>query len=131
VVAHLARLNEEQRELQTRLVAISLGLSAVASVFLLLVPTGSGGVEEGQIVHRTLLEVNGSGVIGLLLVPVLISVIPLLFPGRPALIVATALICGFTIVGSFSVGLFYVPASAVMLAAALRRPTQDATNRSA
>lgn len=118
--------------MRTALVAISLGLSAAASTFLLLGPSGTG-FSEGQVVHPTLVEVNGSWVIGLLLAPVLISLIPLVFRGRPALIVATALICGFTIVSSLgSIGLFYLPASGAMLAAALRRPTpDDATNRSA
>lgn len=113
--------------MQTRLVAISLGLSAVASAFLLLVPTGTG-VEAGQIVGRTLLEINGSRVIGLLLVPIFISLVPLLFPGRPALIIATTLICGFTVVGSFTVGLFYVPAAVAMLVATLGKPPQNVRN---
>jgi hypothetical protein len=55
----------------------------------------------------------------------------LLFPGRPALIIATTLICGFTVVGSFTIGLFYVPAAVAMLVATLRKPPQNVGNTTA
>ncbi len=111
--------------MRTRLVLLALALAAIASAFLLLAPTGTG-TQAGRTVSVTLLQVNGSSVLGLLLVPIVICLIPLLFPGRPPLITAFVLLCAFVLVGSFTVGLFYVPAAAVMLVAVGRKPSKSA-----
>jgi len=99
--------------MRTVLAGTALGLSVVGSAVLFFVSTGFG---------RTIAEVNGSWVVGLMMIPILISLVPLGFPGRPALIVATVLLWAFVVVGSFSIGLFYLPAAVALLLAASVKP---------
>ncbi len=80
--------------------------------------------------HRTLLQVNGPQVIVLLVLPVLVTLAPLLFPSRVTRVIATVLICGFTLVGSFTIGLFYLPAALAMLIAACAKSRQNFRNAS-
>lgn len=113
-----------RRGVQTGLVALSFGLSAAASGFLLVMPayTGFGG---GHIEHQTLLEVNGPQAMVFLVFPVLVSLAPLLFPSRMARVTATALLCVFTLVSSFTIGLFYAPAAMAILMATCAELPQD------
>jgi hypothetical protein len=97
--------------MQSRLLGTGFGLSVVSSVVLLVFPSGIE-IQNGQTVNKTLLEVNGAWTYAVLLIPILISLVPLLFPGRAPLIVTTMLICAFTILTGFY---FYAPSAVVML----------------
>ncbi|HLH18713.1 MAG TPA: hypothetical protein VKX45_15950 [Bryobacteraceae bacterium] len=110
--------------MRTGLVAAALGLSTIATIILAVMPTGTS-VEGGQVIHSTLIDVNGSWVVGLLGIPIMISAVPLMIPTRQALVAATALLWAFVVVGSFSVGLFYIPAAVAMLLAAGVKPPRD------
>jgi hypothetical protein len=88
-------------------------------------PGRTGGV--GERVCASLIEVNGWWVLGLLSVPVILSVLGFLaVRGRirgPVWGMAAVLLA-FCVVGALSVGLFYLPAVVALIVAAarMRRP---------
>jgi hypothetical protein len=89
---------------------LSLLTTAIISLLLLMMPVYSGG--------RTLLEVNGPRIWGILAIPMVIAIAPLIFP-RLKISAAVAMFA-FALVAGFSIGLFYVPA-AILLAWPKRR----------
>ena len=112
---------------------ISLLLTVVAGLVLLFISSGErcvtrsgagvGAGESGTICSSTtLLESQGPGVIGILLVPVAIAAIPVAAgrhrSARALRAISAAVLMSFTLLGSFSIGLFYVPAVLAMVAAA-------------
>jgi hypothetical protein len=88
------------------------------------VTTGRGDVEVSPTTceRTTLLESQGTDVIGILLVPVAIAAFPLVLSAtskvRLARAASAALLFGFALLAMFSIGLFYVPAALAMVAAA-------------
>jgi hypothetical protein len=105
------------------LTVVSVLLALTASFLLLVLPTyatTSAGVEG----RATLLQVNGPGVLIPLAAPVLIALLPLVFPKRAVHIGAAMVLGLFALVGGFSIGLFYIPSVVVMALAAFRLPTQ-------
>ena len=102
--------------MKTRLTAASFGLALAAAVFLFVWPIYAP--------HATLLQVNGYWAIFPVAFPVVIALLPLVFRNQAVRIIATVVIGGFSFVGSWSIGLFYVPAALTMLLAACgNRPT--------
>ena len=103
--------------MKTKLALVSLGLAALAAMFLLLLATG---VAEYNGVRRTttLLQSQGSWAIVVTIVPVVFALLPLIFPKQAIRIIAALLIGAFAIIGSFTIGLFYVPSGVAMLLAA-------------
>jgi hypothetical protein len=89
---------------------LSLLTTAIISLLLLMMPVYSGG--------RTLLEVNGPRIWGILAIPMVIAMAPLIFP-RLKISAAVAMFA-FALVAGFSIGLFYLPA-AILLAWPKRR----------
>lgn len=86
--------------------------------------TAPGGLSGGAAASReTLLEVQGPGVLVILAVPVVISALPLLVrsPGARAGVgwLSAFLVTAFALLGGFSIGLLYLPAAAVLWAAAV------------
>ncbi|WP_147916672.1 hypothetical protein [Ruania zhangjianzhongii] len=92
--------------------AIALLLSLAASVALLLLPFyGNRGEPTGT---ATLIEVNGSGVVILLAVPVLLTATIALAKDRPWIsMLCTLALAGFTVLTVASIGMFYLPALVV------------------
>ncbi len=88
----------------------SLLAAAVVSLLLLVMPVYSNG--------RTLLRVNGPRVFGILAIPIVIAIVPLIFPKLR--VAAAVVMFVFVLIGGFSIGLFYVP-SVVLLAWPERR----------
>jgi hypothetical protein len=84
---------------------ISLAITAVVSLWLLTAPVYSGG--------QTLIKVNGPRVFGILAIPIVIALGPLVFP-RLKIPAAIAMFV-FALIGGFSIGFFYLP-SAIVLA---------------
>jgi hypothetical protein len=103
--------------MQTSFVWASIVLTIAASLLLVFVPTESTSSAQG-FAHRTLMEVNGQRVIILLLIPVVIALAPVVFPGLLMRRIATTLLGAFSVVSSFSVGFFFIPAAIAMLIAA-------------
>jgi Kef-type K+ transport system membrane component KefB len=100
---------------------LAVSLALIASVVLLLVPMytqvklTSGGPE--QVSHSTLLETVGWSIVMPLLIPV---ALPLLLRGRartPVSVGTTVALVVFVVIGSASVGWFYIPALAAAVAA--------------
>jgi len=106
--------------------ALAVSLAVVASVVLLVVPlytlvniTSAG---PQQISHQTLLETVGPPVLGSLLIPVTLTALPLLIHGRTRTLVSiptTVALVVFVVIGSASIGFFYIPALAAAVAAAV------------
>lgn len=103
---------------------LAVSLAVIASLVLLLVPVYTqaklkpGGSEK--ISHPTLLETVGPSVFVPLLIPVVLTALPLLVRGRgrTPVSVATAVALGvFVVLGSASIGWFYIPALAAAVAA--------------
>lgn len=123
-------------------VSISLALAVAVSVLLLFVPlsTSLGAVDthpsprpgssEGtqtRVTRHTLPEAEGWGVTGVLLIPVALCAAPLLIPRRirrPVMVTATTLLGAGVIIGSASIGLFYLPTVITMAVAAFVGPPQ-------
>jgi hypothetical protein len=69
------------------------------------------------------LRVNGSWIIVVASVPVLITLVPLLIPRRVVRVIAAVLLWVSCVIALFSVGIFFVPAAiALTIAAALPDP---------
>jgi hypothetical protein len=111
---------------KTLLAQISLGLAAAAAIFLLLVPVywGSNGGS------RTLIEENGQWVIVLVMFPVVAAFLPVVFRKQAVRVIATLLLGGFVMIGSFTLGFLYLPAALVMLLASCREPDSTIGTRS-
>ena len=111
---------------KTLLAEISLGLAAAAAIFLLVVPVywGSNGGS------RTLIEENGQWVIVLVMFPVVAAFLPVVFRKQAVRVIATALIIGFVMIGTFTIGFFYLPAALVMFLASCSGPSSTIAARS-
>src|SRR3982751_353993 len=88
-----------------------------SAIFLLIWPVYSGFDGERP-THRTLLQVNGKWAIAPVMFPVLVALLPLLVRKQWVRIVAAIMMGGFVVISGFSIGLFYLPVSALMLLAA-------------
>jgi hypothetical protein len=91
------------------LIAAALA-SAAAGIVLALVPLYSSG--------RTLIEVNGAGVLWAILVPIALASLPLAAPARRRRTVAFA-VAGLLVLISFvsSAGIFFLPAAVLLMLA--------------
>lgn len=90
------------------------------------VPEPPGG-SEPKVTHPSLLQTNGWTVVLPLGIPVVLAGAGVLAAVRQArrwLVVIAALLGAFVVLGALSVGIFYLPAEAVMIVAAVkeRRP---------
>ncbi len=94
--------------------AVSFSLALAASVFLLVYPSGSGNW-GGQFHRTTILEKEGLWVLIPLSFPLIVTLLPLVFPRQVVRIGATVVLWAFAIIGGFSIGLFYIPAALVAL----------------
>lgn len=122
------------------LVVAAAILSTVASLALMFTPsstvssesvvvsseTGAQPVTHHEVRSRTLPEVEGPSVIPVLMIPIAVSLFPLLLlrtrVGAVALWVAVALLWVLCLLGAMSIGMFYLPAAVAMLLAALSQP---------
>lgn len=112
---------------------ISLALTVGAGVALLFIASGErcvtrggagiGAGEAGTVCSSTtLLESEGSSVIGILLIPVAIATVPVVAARHRSAgalrAISAILLMAFALLGMFSIGLFYIPAMLGMVAAA-------------
>ena len=123
--------------------AVAVALSAAASLWLMFWPYFYQGVSSGpgseEVVRSSasLIAINGYRVVPVLLAPVALAVAGLLATrtvnprqpsGKIALWSPPAMLLLFCIVGSFSIGMFYIPAAAASLAAAISVQKQHKTH---
>nr|WP_172684766.1 hypothetical protein [Arthrobacter rhombi] len=126
----------DHRPAPTRaLQGVAFALTIAVAVAVLLIPLVTSetyvegpGIPDSPPVteHLTLLEETGPAIFVPLLIPVLLTGIPLLIRGKPwkgVSIAATVLLAIFTVIGSASIGWFYLPALLASAGALLVRPT--------
>ena len=117
-------------------------LAAVPSFVLLWLPVysigsvshsaGPTGLESSTaaVEGATLSAVNGSRALLPLLMPMLLTLAPLLMPGRAgrrvAAYVCAGLLMVFVVLAGFSIGMFYAPSAVAMVLAAVQRPLRPA-----
>lgn len=104
--------------------ALAFSVAIAASSILLLVPiyteaklTAGGPTQVSQ---STLLETVGPTIFVLLLIPVALTGLPLLLRGRgqkQVSVVTVVALAVFVVIGSATIGWFYVPAFAAAIAA--------------
>ncbi len=112
---------------------MATGAALAASVFWALAPTGhevtGGSGPDGtwsQEREVTLIESQGTWVIVLLIVPVIIAALPLVLGGRkPSMTACGALLAALALLSSFSIGLLYLPAAPLLLLGAVLAPDED------
>jgi len=120
-------------------VAFALAIAATLVVFFLPLYTSVSSVEGSGIPgtpevteQLTLLAVNGPGIFVPLLIPVFLTGLPLLVRGKPwkgLSIAATVLLGAFAVLGSASIGWFYLPALLASTGALLVRPKERPSAR--
>jgi hypothetical protein len=106
-------------------------LAVATAIVLLVVPTGRqescfvgiGGETSCSSRSTTLPESDGWDVLAVLAIPVALAGAPLMLGStrlrRPALVVSSLLLLAFAALGAASIGLFYLPAAAAMVIAAV------------
>jgi hypothetical protein len=98
----------------------------VAALYAALGPTyeSCGTSDAGEPItgcrHESTVTVNGSWVLIVLAVPIVVALLPLVFDRRTTRIVSVVLLWTFTVITGFSVGSFFVPAAVLMTVAAVR-----------
>jgi len=118
-----------------RYTSMCLVYTACASVLFLFAPLGmeqsvsSSGTEEQ---HRlSLLQMNGWRILLVLGIPVVFAAIPVAFRRsghtRTLCVAAAVLLCTYCILGALSIGIYYVPSAALMIAAAATTRNTPAT----
>lgn len=100
--------------MKTWLPRLSFALAIAAVIFLLITPAYTG-FDGSRTTHATVLQVNGRQSLIPMLFPVIVALAALIFPTREVRIFAAVLMCGFTLLGAFTIGLLYLPAAIVML----------------
>jgi hypothetical protein len=104
---------------------LTLVLTVAASMLLAFLPVYSGATSDSNgtstETSATLVQVNGPSVMVLLAIPIAISLLPLFARGRAwqPLSITAAILLGFAaFLGILSIGIFFVPAMIVEVAAA-------------
>ena len=98
---------------------IGLVVTAVVSLLLLIAPVYSNG--------QTLIGVNGARVFGILAIPIVIALAPLVFP-KLKIPAAIAMLL-FALIGGFSIGFFYLPAAMVLAWPELSKTLRPSSGR--
>ena len=106
------------RAAERPLIMLAALAALVPAVALALIPVYASSTGD----RSTLIDVNGAGVLLVLLLPVLLAASPLLARGGAGQ-ARVAASCGtclavLCVLGGFSVGSYYLPAAALLLAAA-------------
>ena len=121
-----------------RWLALVASLGAIATLWLMpmytfqVVSQSVGGEATSSVGTDTLIGVNGYAVLGVLAIPLLAALSALLpWPARyrrGADIVGAIVVAVFSVLGAFTVGLFFVPTALVLLLLAVW-PRREGTPR--
>jgi hypothetical protein len=119
-------VGDRPRRIPFRYTSMCLVYTVCASVLFLFAPLGmeesvsSSGAHSQQRV--SLLQMNGWKIVLVLGLPVVFAAVPVLLRRsthlRTLCIAAAVLLCTYCVLGLLSVGLYYVPSAALMIAAA-------------
>ena len=117
-------------EMARRLTIVAFVIAVIGAALAAFAPLGrSCGVSGGRparCVGQSLFEVDGAWGLVVVSVPVLVSLLPVVVCRRVWTVISAVLLWACCVVGSFSVGLFFVPAAVMMTVAALMRTPQPA-----
>lgn len=131
----------DKRKPGRMVVLFAVGLAVLAAVVVALAPMGrsvtttmdSSGASTTSRETYSLLESEGTGILVVASVPVVIALVPLLIGrfgrGRAftvALVIATTLMGLFVLLTGFSIGLLYAPAFVALLVATVQAKTAPA-----
>ena len=87
----------------------------------------AGGTETCTTGSKSLIQSEGLSVLAVLAVPVVVAALAVVFPRRGATVTAAVLLTVLTLLGAVSLGLFYLPTTALAwfaVAANARRPSE-------
>lgn len=121
--------------MKARRLAIAAFLAAVSGALVAaFAPTGqvveaygsAAGAYTSRSYSVSMFQTNGAWVLVVVSVPVLLSLLPVLVPRRPAYLVSTVLLAAGCLAGAMSVGLFFLPAVILMAIATSRLPVPAA-----
>lgn len=117
----------------------SLVLAVANSVLLVVVPVYEGGCVgvadypadtmrcPGGVTHTTLVEENGTGVLWVLAVPLVLALVGTLLRARRARASVAIALGAFSLLTGFSIGAAYIPATVAMALAARFTPRPQRT----
>ena len=115
---------------------IAFALATVAGAAVLLVPSYTTATSDADgnetIGSSTVWEVNGPISLLIIAIPIAITLMPLLVrgPSWPAVSVIAAVLIGlFAVIGSFTIGIYFIPAVAAELVAVFLPSRQPAAHR--
>ena len=97
--------------------AISFLLAVTCSAALCVCPFYASG--------ESVLQVGGARILGVLTLPVLVSLAPILFPRRAVWIGSTAVLSLFVLAAGFSIGMFYAPCALLLVPGCFYRAGGD------
>ena len=118
------------------LVMLSVAAALAASLYWALLPsvheevTGEGPGPGSFHAERdlTLIQSEGAHIIWILIIPVILTLVPLALGARKRAIgICGGVLLAFVVLGSFSIGGFYLPAALLLLAAASMTPRDGTT----
>lgn len=92
--------------------AMSFVPTVACSILLCVAPFYSSG--------QSVLQVSGLEVLSALALPILASLVPILFPRRAVRIGSAAVLCFFVLAGGFSIGMLYAPSALLPIPGCLR-----------
>ena len=110
-----------------RLITVSFLITISVSCLLLVVPMYRGQTETASsggmvsITHTTYLQKNGPWFLIVLMIPILISLIPVLVPNRGITIIAAVIFSSLALMTVSSIGMFYLPSAGMLIAASFLR----------
>ena len=132
-------VGDRPRRIPFRYTSMCLVYTACASVLFLFAPLGmeesassSGATEQHRV---SLLQMNGWRILIVLGIPVVFAAVPVIFRrsahARTLCVAAAVLLCTFCILGALSIGIYYAPSAALMIAAAATTRTAPASRPAA
>ena len=124
-------LPEERAE---RLALAAVVWSVIVGIALALMPfgestsvtTSSSGAMVETTTRDSLLQTEGTGVLVILAVPALLALASLLVRQRPIRLALGGMLCFACVLGALSVGVFFLPAAVMLVAAAVATPAEPA-----
>lgn len=73
----------------------------------------AGGPETCTTGRESLIQNEGLGAVAILAVPVVLAAVPVVFPRRAVAIAVAVVLSALTLLGAASIGLFFLPATAL------------------
>jgi len=119
-------VDDRPRRIPFRYTSMCLAYTVCASVLFLFAPLGmeesvssSGAPDQRRL---SLLQMNGWRILLVLGIPIVFAAVPVILRRsghlRTLCVAAAVLLCTYCVLGALSIGIYYVPSAALMIAAA-------------